>query len=219
MAERIKAPRGTFDVLPERRGCAPRSTPPRRRSSSAPATAGSRRRSSRTPGCSSAGSAKRPTSSARRCSRFDDQGGRSAHPAARGHGADLPRLHRARHAHASAAGEALVRGSVLPLRAPAGGPLSPVQPDRGRGDRLRGSALVDAELIILLDEILADLGIPRAAAAARLPRLAATRAAYRDELRDYLRDHDDDLSDEVRDADRPQPDARLRLRPRRRRRR
>ena len=44
------------------------SSAPRRRSSPAPATSRSRRRPSRTPSCSSAGSASRPTSSARRCS-------------------------------------------------------------------------------------------------------------------------------------------------------
>ncbi len=60
--------------------------------------------------------------------------------AAGGDGADLPRLRRARHAQAPAAGEALVLGAVLPLRAPAGGPLPPVQPDRRRGDRHRLAA-------------------------------------------------------------------------------
>ena len=58
------------------------------------------------------------------------QGRAQHHPAPGGHGADLPRLPRARHAQAGAAGEALLRRAVLPPRAPAGRPLPPVPPDR-----------------------------------------------------------------------------------------
>ncbi len=61
------------------------------------------------------------------------------------------------------------------------------------------SPLVDAELIVLLARILADLGI--ADAELRLSSLgsAAARAGYRDELREFLRDHEGELSADVRE--------------------
>ena len=57
----------------------------------------------------------------------------------------------------------------------------------------------DAEAILLLDEILGELGVP--GVRLRIGSLAspATRAAYRDELREYLRAHEGDLSSEVRE--------------------
>ena len=57
----------------------------------------------------------------------------------------------------------------------------------------------DAEAILLLNEILGELGVP--GVRLRIGSLAspATRAAYRDELREYLRSHESDLSPEVRD--------------------
>ena len=60
------------------------------------------------------------------------------------------------------------------------------------------SPLVDAELIVLLDELLRGLGVP--GLRLRLGSLAtpATRAEYRDELRAYLRAHEADLTEEVR---------------------
>ena len=60
------------------------------------------------------------------------------------------------------------------------------------------SALVDAELIILLDGLLGDLGIPDLELKLSSLGSSASRAAYRDELREYLRSHEADLSDEVR---------------------
>jgi histidyl-tRNA synthetase len=61
------------------------------------------------------------------------------------------------------------------------------------------SAMVDAELIILLARTLADLGI--ADAQLRLSSLGSpeARAGYRDELRAYLRDHEGELSADVRE--------------------
>src|SRR5215210_4707969 len=60
------------------------------------------------------------------------------------------------------------------------------------------SPLVDAELIILLDELLRTLGTP--GLELRLGSLGSleARAAYRDELRGYLHDHEGQLSDDVR---------------------
>ena len=61
------------------------------------------------------------------------------------------------------------------------------------------SPLVDAELIILLDELLRELGIP--GLELRLGNLGSpeARAAYRDELRAYLREREGELSPDVRE--------------------
>ncbi len=77
------------------------------------------------------------------------------------------------------------------------------------------SPLADAEMIVLLDDLLRGLGVPgvRSCGSAASARLAA-RAAYREELREYLRAHEDELSDGGPRADRHQPAARLRLRSR-----
>lgn len=61
------------------------------------------------------------------------------------------------------------------------------------------SAMVDAELIILLDGILADLGIGDARLLLSSLGSPDARAGYREELRAHLRDHEGDLSDEVRE--------------------
>lgn len=60
------------------------------------------------------------------------------------------------------------------------------------------SPLADAELIVLLDELLRGLGIEQLEL--RLGSLGSpeTRTAYREELRDYLREHEGELSAEVR---------------------
>ena len=62
-----------------------------------------------------------------------------------------------------------------------------------------GSAMVDAELIILLAGAFADLGIPDAELLLSSLGSPAARAGYRDELSGYLREHEGDLSDDVRD--------------------
>jgi histidyl-tRNA synthetase len=61
------------------------------------------------------------------------------------------------------------------------------------------SPLVDAELIVLLHDLLAELGVE--GVTLRLASLGspAARGAYLDELRDYLRSHEGDLSKEVRE--------------------
>jgi histidyl-tRNA synthetase len=60
------------------------------------------------------------------------------------------------------------------------------------------SPLADAELVVLLDELLRGLGIDDIEL--RLGSLGSpeAREAYREELRSYLREHEADLSDEVR---------------------
>jgi histidyl-tRNA synthetase len=61
------------------------------------------------------------------------------------------------------------------------------------------SPLVDAELIVLLDELLRSLEVP--ALRLRLGSLGSpqSRASYREELRAYLREHEDQLAKDVRE--------------------
>jgi len=61
------------------------------------------------------------------------------------------------------------------------------------------SPLVDAEMIILLGELLRELEVP--GVELRLSSLgsAATRGAYRSELQDYLREHEGEVAREVRE--------------------
>jgi histidyl-tRNA synthetase len=61
------------------------------------------------------------------------------------------------------------------------------------------SPLVDAELIVLLDELLRALGV--AGLELRISSLGSldARAVYRDELRAYLHDHESELSPDVRE--------------------
>ena len=60
------------------------------------------------------------------------------------------------------------------------------------------SPLADAEIILLLDDLFRELGIP--GLRLRLSSLGtpASRATYRDELREYLRAHEGELAAEVR---------------------
>ncbi len=60
------------------------------------------------------------------------------------------------------------------------------------------SPLVDAELILLAGDILAELGVEDVRLRLGSLGTPAARAAYLDELRDYLRSRQDELSDEVR---------------------
>src|SRR3954463_8971095 len=60
------------------------------------------------------------------------------------------------------------------------------------------SPLVDVELILLANDVLADLGVEGVRLKLASLGTLATRAAYLDELRDYLRSHESELSDEVR---------------------
>src|SRR5882757_6033578 len=60
------------------------------------------------------------------------------------------------------------------------------------------SPLVDAELILLASDVLAELEVPGVRLLLGSLGTPAARAAYLDELREYLRSHEADLSDEVR---------------------
>jgi histidyl-tRNA synthetase len=59
------------------------------------------------------------------------------------------------------------------------------------------SPLVDAELILLLSDLLAELGVEGIRLRLGSIGSAAARAAYGDELREYLRGHEGELSEEV----------------------
>jgi histidyl-tRNA synthetase len=61
------------------------------------------------------------------------------------------------------------------------------------------SPLVDAEAVMLLDDLLRELGVP--GVELRLGSLGSpdARSAYRDELRSFLREHESELSKDVRD--------------------
>ena len=60
------------------------------------------------------------------------------------------------------------------------------------------SPLVDAEMIVLAGDILTELGVPGVRLLIGSLGTPATRSAYVDELRDYLRSHEAELSEEVR---------------------
>jgi histidyl-tRNA synthetase len=60
------------------------------------------------------------------------------------------------------------------------------------------SPLVDAELILLAGDVLAELEVPGVRLLLASLGTPAARAAYLDELREYLRSHETDLSEEVR---------------------
>ena len=60
------------------------------------------------------------------------------------------------------------------------------------------SPLVDAELILLAHDILGELGVPDVRLRLGSLGTPATRSAYLDELRDYLRSRQGELSEEVR---------------------
>ncbi len=60
------------------------------------------------------------------------------------------------------------------------------------------SPLVDVELILLASDVIADLGVEGVRLKLGSLGTLATRAAYLDELRAYLRSHESELSEEVR---------------------
>jgi len=62
-----------------------------------------------------------------------------------------------------------------------------------------GSPLVDAELIILLDDLLAELGVPGVRLLLSSLGSPEPRAAYREELKAYLRGRESELARDVRE--------------------
>ena len=214
VSTRIQAPRGTFDVLGERRAGARRAGGATRarileaagyRRIETPDVRGDR--------------ALRPRR--RRVHRHRPEGdvhlrqrrGPDVHAAPRGHGAGLPRLPRARHAQAAAAREALVPVELLPPRAAAEGALPPVL----AGRRSRRSAPTTRPSTPRRSCCSPSCSRRSAAAAcgcgsARSARPRRGRPTARSS-RPTCAPTSERLAPEVRRPHRAQPAARLRLRP------
>jgi histidyl-tRNA synthetase len=197
MAERFKAPRGTFDVLPEQE-------PVRRRIRSTASTALERAGYGRieTPifedtALFARGVGESTDIVQKQMFTFEDQGGRS--------------LTLRPEATASICRAYLEHGMqtlAQPVKLWTDGPF--FRHERPQAGRYRqftqidaeaigsDSPLVDAEMIVLANDMLAGLGVP--GVRLRLGSLGtpATRSAYLEELRRYLRSREAELSDEVR---------------------
>ena len=164
---------------------------------------------SRTPTCSCAGSARAPTSSTRRCSPSRTRAG-AASPCARRRTAAICRAYVEHGMHRL----------PQPVKLWAWGPMfRHERPQAGRYRQFNQldaevigseSPLVDAELILLLDDLLREIGVP--GLRLRLSSLGtpASRAVYRDELREYLRDARGRARQGGARADRREPAARIR---------
>ena len=206
----IQAPRGTFDVLP---ADAARRAVLERHAERILGAAGYRPHrdpdASRRPSCSRAGWGRPPTSSRRRCTRFDDGGGRSLTLRPEGT-APVCRAYLEHGMHKLPQPVKLwYLSSFFRAEAPQRGPLPPVLAGRRRGDRLRrprdrrradpaaGRAARDGGR---QGAAAADLEPGHAGDPRRVPR-GADRLPARARGRPVARG---------RGADRPQPDARLR---------
>jgi histidyl-tRNA synthetase len=197
VSEKFKAPRGTFDVLPEQQSVRHRIETAAREKLEA---AGYRRID--TPAFEETDLFARGVGEStdivqKQMFTFEDQGGRS--------------LTLRPEATASICRAYLEHGMqklAQPVKLWSGGPF--FRHERPQAGRYRqftqvdaeaigsDSPLVDAELILLLHDLLTELGVE--GVTLRLGSLGspAARAAYLDELRTYLRSHEGELSDEVR---------------------
>jgi histidyl-tRNA synthetase len=192
MAEQFKAPRGTFDVLPEQE-------PVRRRigevAQSTLEAAGYGR--IETPifedtDLFARGVGESTDIVQKQMFTFEDQGGRS--------------LTLRPEATASVCRAYLEHGMqklAQPVKLWTDGPF--FRHERPQAGRFRqfaqidaDSPLVDAELILLASDIIGALGVEGVRLKLSSLGTPATRAAYLDELRVYLREHEGDLSEEVR---------------------
>jgi histidyl-tRNA synthetase len=198
MSERFKAPRGTFDVLPEQE-------PVRRRirSMAGRALEAAGYRLIETPifeetDLFARGVGESTDIVQKQMFSFEDQGGRS--------------LTLRPEATASICRAYLEHGMqklAQPVKLWTEGPF--FRHERPQAGRYRqfsqvdaevigsDSPLVDAELIMLADQIIAGLGVQGVRLKLSSLGTPAARAAYLDELRGYLRKHEGDLSKEVRD--------------------
>src|SRR3954453_5409066 len=197
MAERFKAPRGTFDVLPEQE-------PVRRRIHSASRRALEAAGYGRieTPVFEDTDLFARGVGEStdivqKQMFTFEDQGGRS--------------LTLRPEATASICRAYLEHGMqkrAQPVKLWTDGPF--FRHERPQAGRYRqfsqvdaeaigsDSPLIDAELNLLASDVIADLGVEGVRLKLGSLGTLATRAAYLDELREYLRSHESELSDEVR---------------------
>ena len=216
MAERFKAPRGTFDVLPGAAAGPPRGSSEAARGDArgAPATAGSRHPIFEETELFARGVGESTDIVQKQMFTFEDQGGRS--------------LTLRPEATASICRAYLEHGMqklAQPVKLWTEGPF--FRHERPQAGRYRqftqidaeaigsDSPLVDAELILLRERHPRRARGPGRPAAARQPRHAGdARAPTSTSCAAYLRSHEGELSEEVREPDRRQPAARLRRRPR-----
>jgi histidyl-tRNA synthetase len=198
MAEKFKAPRGTFDVLPERQATRGRILEVARRRLE---DAGYRRidvPAFEDTDLFARGVGESTDIVQKQMFSFTDQGGRS--------------LTLRPEATASVCRAYLEHGMQKlgqPVKLWTDGPF--FRHERPQAGRYRqftqvdaeaigsDSPLVDAELIVLAQDVLAELGVQDMRLLLGSLGSPAARAAYLDELRDYLRSRGSELSDEVRD--------------------
>jgi histidyl-tRNA synthetase len=197
MSERFKAPRGTFDVLPEQEPVRSRIREVARRALQAAGYGRIETPVFEDTDLFARGVGESTDIVQKQMFTFEDQGGRS--------------LTLRPEATASICRAYLEHGMqtlAQPVKLWTDGPF--FRHERPQAGRYRqftqidaeaigsDSPLVDAELILLANDIIATLGV--AGVRLKLSSLGtpATRAAYLDELRGYLREHESDLSEEVR---------------------
>ncbi len=197
MAERFKAPRGTFDVLPEQQPVRRRIHEAGRRALVAAGYGRIETPIFEDTELFARGVGESTDIVQKEMFTFEDQGGRSLtlRPEAT---ASICRAYLEHGMHKLA----------QPVKLWTDGPF--FRHERPQAGRFRqftqidaeaigsDSPLVDAELIVLAGDILAELGVP--GVRLRLGSLGspAARSAYLDELRDYLRSREGELSEEVR---------------------
>jgi histidyl-tRNA synthetase len=197
MAERFRAPRGTFDVLPEQEPVRRRIHDAARRALEAAGYAQIETPVFEDTDLFARGVGESTDIVQKQMFTFTDQGGRS--------------LTLRPEATASICRAYLEHGMqqlAQPVKLWTEGPF--FRHERPQAGRFRqfaqidaeaigsDSPLVDAEMIILASDILAELGVEDVRLRLGSLGTPATRAAYLEELREYLRSREGELSDEVR---------------------
>src|SRR3954447_11052650 len=197
MAERFKVPRGTFDVLPEQEPIRRRIASVARRLLEAAGYGRIETPAFEDTDLFARGVGESTDIVQKQMFTFEDQGGRS--------------LTLRPEATASVCRAYLEHGMqklAQPVKLWTDGPF--FRHERPQAGRYRqfsqvdaesigsDSPLVDVELILLANDVVADLGVEGVRLKLGSLGTLATRAAYLDELRDYLRSHEAELSEEVR---------------------
>ncbi len=195
--ERLQAPRGTFDVLPEQAGARDRV---HRTAAAIFARAGYGR--IETPAFEDTALFERGVGEAtdiveKEMFTFEDRGGRSITLRPEGT-APIARAYAEHGMHKLA----------QPVKLWYSGPFFRYEaPQAGRHRQFHqigaeaigvDSPLADAEVIMLLDELLRELGVPGIRLALTSLGSAQARGPYREELQAYLREHESELSPDVR---------------------
>ena len=202
MSGKFQAPRGTFDILPA--GSMPAGARLRRRRQLFARAGYGRIETPDLRGHRAVRARGRPQHrhrARRRCSRSRDQGGRSLTLRPEG---TAP--------IAAPTSSTACRRSRQPVKLWHWGPyFRRERPQAGRYRQFNqigleaigsDSPLVDAEMVILLDELLRELGVPGVRLRPRKPRLAGLAQRYREELPPTCARRVGDLAADVRRADR-----------------